>query len=134
MTQFATNAAAVLHEADAYFMQSSFPQAKKLYQSAIDKGISSPDYAKYQIAVIDGLTGDEKSKEQIIFKVIEFGMISDWKIIKAIYGLETIKSVSLNFRSLDDVSLSFLANIFQIDKTNFRCYKLKQSNQNFWNY
>ena len=76
----------------------------------------------------------EKSKEQIIYKVIEYGIISDWKIIKAVYGLETIKNVSLNFRSLDEVSLAFLANIFQIDKNNFRCYKLKQSNQNFWSY
>lgn len=76
----------------------------------------------------------EKSKEQIIYKVIEFGMIGDWEMIKAVYGLETIKNISLNFRSLDEVSLAFLANIFQIDKTNFRCYKLKQSNQNFWNY
>ncbi|MFV8360344.1 DUF6922 domain-containing protein [Flavobacterium sp. LS1P3] len=76
----------------------------------------------------------EKSKEQIIYKVLEFGVMNDWNIIKKVYGLEVIKNISLQFRSLDAVTLSFLANLFQIEKSNFRCYKLKQSNQNSWNY
>ena len=35
----------------------------------------------------------EKSKEQIIYKVLEFGKIQDWQIIQEIYGLETIKKL-----------------------------------------
>lgn len=76
----------------------------------------------------------EKSKSQIIYKVVEFGLINDWNIIKNVYGLETIKNVSLQFRSLDVVTLSFLSNLFQIEKSNFRCYIPTQSNQNCWNY
>lgn len=76
----------------------------------------------------------EKSKEQIIYKVVEFGVLNDWKIIKEVYGLETIKKTSLEFKSLDNVTLSFLSNLFQLDKSRFRCYKHKQSTQNFWNY
>ena len=76
----------------------------------------------------------EKSKEQIIYKVLEFGLMQDWKIIKEIYGLEKIKKISLELRSLDIITLSFLATTFNIDKSNFRCYKLKQSGPNFWNY
>jgi ribosomal protein S8 len=76
----------------------------------------------------------EKSKIQIVYKVLEYGLISDWNIIKEIYGLETIKEISLELRTLDDVTLSYLSNLFKIDKSNFRCYKLKQSNQNFWSY
>ncbi|PJA08705.1 MAG: hypothetical protein COX70_03030 [Flavobacteriales bacterium CG_4_10_14_0_2_um_filter_32_8] len=76
----------------------------------------------------------EKSKSQIIYKVVEFGNINDWNIIKTVYGLETIKNISLQFRSLDVVTLSFLSHLFQLKKSNFRCYKLKQSNQNYWNY
>lgn len=76
----------------------------------------------------------EKSKEQIIYKVVEFGMMKDWLIIKKVYGLDTIKNISIQFRSLDAITLSFLSNLFQIDKSNFRCYKLKQSNPNSWNY
>ena len=76
----------------------------------------------------------ENSKEQIIYKVVEFGLIKDWNIIKEIYSLETIKTVSLEFRNLDVVTLSFLSTLFNINKSEFRCYKLKQSNLNFWNY
>jgi hypothetical protein len=76
----------------------------------------------------------ENSKEQIIYKVVEFGLIKDWNIIKEIYSLETIKTVSLEFRNLDAVTLSFLSTLFNINKSEFRCYKLKQSNLNFWNY
>lgn len=84
---------------------------------------------------VDKTTLDfEKSKIQIVYKVLEYGLISDWSLIKEIYGLETIKKISLELRTLDDVTLSYLSNLFKIDKSNFRCYKLKQSNQNFWNY
>lgn len=76
----------------------------------------------------------EKSKEQIVYKVLEFGLMKDWNIIKDVYGLETIKNISLELRSLDVVTLAFLSNLFQIDKSNFRCYKLRQSNPAFWNY
>lgn len=76
----------------------------------------------------------EKSKEQIVYKVLEYGLMKDWKILKEIYGMETIKNISLELRNLDAVTLSFLAATFNIDKSNFRCYKLKQSGPNFWNY
>lgn len=76
----------------------------------------------------------EKSKVQIIYKVLEFGLMSDWKILKEVYGLDTIKNVSLELRNLDVVTLAFLSTTFNIDKSNFRCYKLKQSGQNFWSY
>lgn len=76
----------------------------------------------------------KKSKEQIIYKVLEYGVISDWNIIKKVYGLETIKKTTTKLRTLDNVTVSFLANLFQIEKTEFRCYKPKPSSQNYWNY
>lgn len=76
----------------------------------------------------------ENSKVQIIYKVLEFGLMSDWKIIQEVYDMETIKKVALELRQLDVVTLAFLSNLFSVDKTEFRCYKLKQSNPNSWNY
>lgn len=73
-------------------------------------------------------------KVQMIGKVLEFGNWNDWKLLISFYGLETIKEVSLNLRSLDAVTLSYLAVFFNIDKTNFRCYKHRQLVQNSWNY
>jgi hypothetical protein len=75
----------------------------------------------------------EKHKTHIIQKVLEYGLIKDWELLKRFYGLETIKEVSLNLRSLDAVTLSFLSAIFKINKTEFRCYKQSQLFPNLWN-
>ena len=74
------------------------------------------------------------SKEQIISKVLELGMLKDWNIVKQVYGLETIKNTALQLRSIDDVTLAFLSNLFEIDKTNFRCYIFFLFFSNSWNY
>jgi hypothetical protein len=75
----------------------------------------------------------EKSKSQIIYHVVEYGLMSDWLLVQKIYPLEEIKTVVLNLRSLDKVTLSYLAHFFKIDKTKFRCYTSSQSAQSFWN-
>lgn len=75
----------------------------------------------------------ETSKNSIIYKVLEYGTIKDWKIIKEVYGLEEIKKAVITFRSLDPVTLSFLCNYFHLKKTDFRCYTNTLSVQNFWN-
>ena len=75
----------------------------------------------------------EKSKSQIIYHVVEYGFMSDWLLVQKIYPLEEIKTVVLNLRSLDKVTLSYLAHFFKIDKTKFRCYTSSQSAQSFWN-
>lgn len=75
----------------------------------------------------------DKHKSHLIHKVLEYGLIKDWNLLKEVYGLETIKKVSLNLRSLDAVTLSFLALLFQIDKKEFRCYKHRQLFPNYWN-
>lgn len=75
----------------------------------------------------------EKHKSHLIQKVLEYGFINDWNLLKELYGLETIKEVSLNLRSLDAVTLSYLSAIFNVDKTEFRCYKNRQLFPNLWN-
>lgn len=75
----------------------------------------------------------ESSKEFIIHRVLEYGMMADWDLIKKIYGLETIKQASLQFRELDAVTLAFLSAIFNIHKKEFRCYTNKTSMPSFWN-
>lgn len=75
----------------------------------------------------------DKHKSHLIQKVLEYGLKSDWNLLKQYYGLQIIKEVSLNLRSLDVVTLSYLALIFNIDKTEFRCYKHRQLFPNLWN-
>lgn len=76
----------------------------------------------------------ERDAAFIIHRVIELGKQEDWEAIKLQYGKETIKKQVVKFRTLDDVSLSFVSTIFELKLEEFRCYRLKQSNPNSWNY
>lgn len=75
----------------------------------------------------------ELHKVHLIHKVLEYGLLKDWDLLKQYYGLDVIKEVSLNLRTLDAVTLSYLSTIFNIDKTEFRCYKHKQLYPTCWN-
>ena len=69
----------------------------------------------------------EKHARYVIERVATLGRKSDWLQIKSYYGLERIKLETLESRDLDDKTMSFLACVFNISQTEFRCYKLKQS-------
>lgn len=96
--------------------------------------ITINDFSPHLFWDVDLGTFDlEKHKEQMVFKVLEYGLLNDWNLLKKFYGRDEIKRISLNIRSLDPVTLSFLSTIFNIDKTEFRCYKHRQLVQNVWN-
>ena len=70
---------------------------------------------------------------QIIQRVLEYGIWEDWQIIRNYYGLNKIVEVCRNLRSLDPVALSFICTISDTDKTEYRCYRTKQSAHTLWN-
>lgn len=84
---------------------------------------------------IDASTLDlTQNKRFIIQRVLELGTLSDWKIIKELYGTHTIGREMQKVRSLDPISLSFTSLISGIKKEDFRCYTLKQSTPQHWNF
>lgn len=100
----------------------------------MNKAISIEDFSKHLFWDVDLRSFDlQKHKKFMVERVLEYGMLKDWNLIKELYGKEEIKNISLNIRSLDAVTLSFLSTIFKIDKTEFRCYKHRQLMQNVWN-
>lgn len=100
----------------------------------MEKPITINDFSKHLFWDVDLEGFDfEKHKTHLIQKVLEYGLIKDWNLLKTKYGLEVIKDVSLNLRSLDAVTLSYLSTIFNIEKTEFRCYKHKQLYPTYWN-
>jgi hypothetical protein len=100
----------------------------------MEKPITINDFSQHLFWDVD-LDGFDFEKHASFFaqRVIEYGKMSDWNLIKTLYGLEKIKELALQFRTLDAVSLSYLSVIFQIDKSEFRCYKHKQLVPNYWN-
>jgi len=76
----------------------------------------------------------EKNKSQIVSRVMAYGLLSDWKLIKRHYSLKQIGEICKELRSLDDRSLGFISSLTGIPKESFRCYILKQSTPGHWNF
>lgn len=74
----------------------------------------------------------EKHAKMIIEKVLMYGLIGDWRIINAVYGKEKIKETSKTIRSMDEVTLSFLCTLYDLKPEDFRCYRLRPYQPNFW--
>jgi hypothetical protein len=100
----------------------------------MNQEITINDFSPHLFWDVD-LNGFDLRKHQSFFiqRVLEYGKLKDWNLIKTLYGMEAIKESSLNARSLDAVTLSFVSTIFKIDKTEFRCYKHRQLFPNLWN-
>lgn len=68
----------------------------------------------------------------VIERVLERGTFDEWQEIKQHYGLDKIKETALQARWLDNTTLAFCSNYFQIPKEQFRCYTLKSLNPAPW--
>jgi len=64
----------------------------------------------------------DKHSRFIIERVLNKGGLEDWYTLKKIYNLSIIRDESVNIRTLDKKTLSFLSNYFGVDKKQFRCY------------
>ncbi len=76
----------------------------------------------------------DHNKEYIIWQVLEYGKLADWKLIRGYYGIRQIAKIAMNFRSLDKKSLSFISLLSGIPKEKFRCYNFQQSIPPHWNF
>jgi len=76
----------------------------------------------------------EKHAGQIIPRVFMRGNVDDIKQVLHFYGREKVKQVLLETRYLDNMTLSFSMALFNLNKEDFRCYKLSLSTPQHWNY
>lgn len=70
---------------------------------------------------------------QIVQRVLEYGKLSDWNLLRSYYGLDKIVAECKKLRSLDPVCLSFICAISNTSKEDYRCYHFKQLNPTLWN-
>lgn len=70
----------------------------------------------------------------IVQRVLEYGEITDWKLIKEIYGIKRIVQIAQQLRTLDPKALSFICAISGTTKEDYRCYTTKPSTQGLWLY
>ena len=65
--------------------------------------------------------------EHVIQRVLEYGHMRDWKLIRAYYGLDRIVECCRRMRTLDPRALSFICCISHTSKETYRCYNFAQS-------
>jgi hypothetical protein len=95
--------------------------------------IQPSDFSSHLFWDVDSEKVDlQQSKKWLVERVLEYGNLNDWKSLKKIYGQDEIKKIVVTIRSMDEVTLSFLCVLFDLKRTNFRCYTTKQLAQNFW--
>ncbi len=75
----------------------------------------------------------DKNAIQIVQRVLEYGELSDWLLIRDYYGLDKIVELCKQMRTLDPVCLAFICNISGTKKEEYRCYHFRLSNPTLWN-
>jgi hypothetical protein len=76
----------------------------------------------------------QKHKASVIERITLRGHLEEFRAMMQFYGNDTVKKSLLNARWLDKITLAFCSTIFDIPETEFRCYKLAQSNPEHWDY
>lgn len=70
---------------------------------------------------------------QVITRILEYGEMQDWLLIRNYYGIDKIVEELKTVRSLDSRALSYICCISGAKKEDFRCYHTAQSNRTLWN-
>ena len=92
-------------------------------------------FSKHLFWDVDRSSPDmEENKDHIIKKVLEYGLIDDWRLIMKYYGIEKIAEIAKSFRELDKKALSFISFLSNKPLKEFRCYNYQQSIPQHWNF
>jgi len=75
----------------------------------------------------------DKYPGHVIQRVLEYGNLQDWDMIKSYYGIDKIVDCCQRLRSLDPHALSFICCISNTNKESYRCYNFTQSFRTLWN-
>lgn len=75
----------------------------------------------------------DKHKTWTIQRVLEYGELSDWRLILHYYGLQEIGKACKRMRTLDPRCLSFICLLTNTRKEEYRCYNIGQSLPTLWN-
>ena len=75
-----------------------------------------------------------KNKGFIVQRVMGYGLMNNWNLIKKWFGINAIGTIATQFRSLDSKASAFLVNITGLPINNFNCYTTKQLTKAYWDY
>ena len=75
-----------------------------------------------------------QNKRFIVQRVLEYGVLKDWQVLKKQLGVKKIAAEALNLHHLDNKALSFISLIAKIPKEDFSCFTTKQSTPKHWDF
>ncbi len=75
----------------------------------------------------------ETNSQQLIQRVLEFGTLQDWRLIRNYYGMNRIVKDCQQMRTLDVFALSFVCAMSNTKKEDYRCFHFAQSCPTLWN-
>ena len=76
----------------------------------------------------------DKNKKWLIKRVLEYGLFEYWQNIINYYGINDIAEVSMQFKDMDNKTLSLISALSSIPKENFLCYTSKQLRPKHWDF
>ena len=76
----------------------------------------------------------EKNKKHIIHRVLDYGLLTDWRLLYRYYGIEEISRNAVKIRDLDKKSASLISILSNISLDKFACYTTRQLTQKHWNF
>ena len=76
----------------------------------------------------------EKSGQLIIERVMLYGNLNEIGLLKEYYGTQKIETTLCSLNSIDPKNLNFFSLIFDIPKSQFKCYTRKQLIRQPWSY
>lgn len=83
---------------------------------------------------VDSNSLDEhKNRRLIIERIFSLGNLQEIKQAIDYYGKKNVINTLRNLNYIDPKTLNFLSVIFNISKSNFKCYIRKQSSTQHWN-
>ena len=75
----------------------------------------------------------DKYPAHFVQRVLEYGNMDDWRLLRAYYGLDKIVQVCKGLRTLDPICLSSICPISHTNIEDYRCYHFRQSFPTLWN-
>ncbi len=76
----------------------------------------------------------KENRSYIVHRVLEYGLMTDWKLVYNYYGLKQIAEIAAKLRELEPRAMSFIAALSGLPKETFRCYTTKHLMPPHWNF
>lgn len=75
-----------------------------------------------------------ENDQYVIERVVDYGRIEDWKLLKQVYRMDRIKEVVMNARFLNKKTTNFFSLLLNEPIANFRYFEEQKMNQIGWCY